>query len=60
MINLDNPVNIILIVVIIWAGLFFLGIQYELCVAMPERWFAGFASGMVLVICLAILYHRRE
>ena len=60
MINPDDPLNIAAILFGVFAGIIFLGIQYEICIAMPERWFAGFASGMVLVICLAVLYHRRE
>lgn len=60
MINLDDPLNTVLLVVSMWAGLFFLSIQYEICAEMPERWFVGFASGMVLAVCLAVLYHRRE
>ena len=55
-----NPLNVVLVVVGIWAGLFFLGIQYEICAEMPERWFGSFVSGMVLAICLAVLHHRRE
>ncbi len=55
-----NPLNVVLVVVGMWAGLFFLGIQYEICAEMPERWFAGFASGMVLAVCLAVLYSRRD
>ena len=60
MINPDDPLNIAAILFGILAGIIFLGSQYEICVAMPEQWFTGFASGMVLAVCLAVLYYRRE
>ena len=60
MLNPDDPLNVVLVIMSIWAGLFFLGIQYEICTEMPVQWFVGFVSGMVLAVCLAVLYHRRE
>lgn len=60
MLNLDDPLNIFLAIVSIAAGIFFLGIQYEICIEMPDQWFAGFSSGMVLAGCLAVLYSRRD
>lgn len=59
MINPDDPLNIVLMIIIAGTGIWFLGTQYEICVEMPERWFAGFASGMVLAVCLTVLYNRR-
>ncbi len=60
MIDPDNPVSIIVILFGVFAGIIFLGSQYEICVAMPEQWFAGFTSGMVLAICIAVLLPRRQ
>lgn len=60
MLNPDDSLNIAAILFGVLAGIIFVSSQYEICIEMPERWFTGFVSGMVLVICLAILYHRRE
>ena len=60
MINPDAPLSFVLMIIITGTGLWFLGTQYEICAAMPERWLEGLISGMVLAICLAVLYHRRE
>ena len=60
MVDPDDDLSIIAIFFGILAGIIFVSSQYELCIAMPKQWFTGFASGMVLAVCLAILYHRRE
>ena len=59
MLNLDDPLNVVLMTIITGTGLCFLGTQYEICAAMPERRLEGLISGMVLAICLAVLYKRR-
>ena len=59
-IDFDNPSNIVLVLIIVFVSGFFVGSQYELCVAMPDEWFTGFVSGLVLVLCLLFLFRQRE
>ncbi len=60
MIDIDDPLNAFPIVFGIFAAITFLTFQYEICIAMPEQWFGGFVSGIVLAVCLAVLFHRRQ
>ena len=60
MIDPEDPLNIMVILLGVLAGVFFIGAQFEICVEMPERWFSGVVSGIVLALCLTVLYHRRE
>lgn len=60
MIDPDDPLNIVAILFGAFAGIIFLCSQYEICIAMPESWFAGFSSGIVLAVCMAVLLHRRQ
>ncbi len=44
----------------LFACAFLVNSQRELCVAMPEQWFTGFVSAIVLVLCAKIQFHQRE
>ena len=60
MIDIDDPLNEFANVFGKFAVITILVFQYEICVAMPEQWFTGFVSAIVLVICVKITFHHRE
>ncbi len=59
-IDYDNPAIIVLMLIIIGAGIWFVGTQYEICLEMPEQWFEGFVSGLITFFCTWLLLHQRE